>query len=89
VFVALGILRAIRTSHIVICGLPGSTIYFFFTLSHKRHDLRKRYKEYSREEKGARKGEVIKENVMLHKKRISVKAETVLVQVLVQEQRQC
>ena len=38
VFVALSIYHAILMSH-VICGLPGSTI--FFHISHKRHDFRK------------------------------------------------
>jgi len=28
VFVALGIQRAMRMSYMVICGLPGSTIFF-------------------------------------------------------------
>ena len=28
-FVALGIKHAMRLRHIVICGLPGSTIYFY------------------------------------------------------------
>ena len=40
VFVALGIQHAMLMLHIVICGLPGCAI--FFTLSHKRHDFRKR-----------------------------------------------
>jgi len=38
VFVALVIQHAMRMLHIVICGLPGSTI--FFTLSQKRRRLR-------------------------------------------------
>jgi hypothetical protein len=38
VFVALGIQTATTDYHIVICGLPDSTI--FFILFHKRHDYR-------------------------------------------------
>ena len=37
---ALGIQHAMRMCHIVICGLPCSTI--FFTLSHKQYDLKKK-----------------------------------------------
>jgi hypothetical protein len=37
---ALGIKRAMRFSRIVICDLSGSTV--FSTLSHKRHEFRKR-----------------------------------------------
>jgi hypothetical protein len=40
VFVALGIQQAMRMRHIVICGLPGSTV--FFHIFHKRHDFRKK-----------------------------------------------
>jgi hypothetical protein len=40
VSVALGMQRAMRMLHIVICDQPRSTIYF--TLSHKRHDFRKK-----------------------------------------------
>jgi hypothetical protein len=40
VFLALGIQYAIRTRHIFICGLYGSTV--LSTLSHKRHDFRKK-----------------------------------------------
>jgi len=43
VFVALGIQREMRPHHIVVCGLPGSTI--FATLSHKRHDFGKKKRE--------------------------------------------
>jgi len=39
IFVPLGIQHAMLLRHIVICGLPGSTI--FFHISHKRHDFRK------------------------------------------------
>ena len=35
VFVALGTQHAMRMRHIVICGLPRSTI-LFYTLSHKQ-----------------------------------------------------
>jgi hypothetical protein len=41
VVVALGILHGMRMRHIAICGLTSSTIYFP-TLSHKRHDFRKK-----------------------------------------------
>jgi hypothetical protein len=38
--VALGMQHAMRMRRIVICGLPGFTI--FSTSSHKRHDFRKK-----------------------------------------------
>ena len=39
--VALGMRHAISMRHILICGLSGFVI-FFSTLSHKRHDFRKK-----------------------------------------------
>ena len=39
VFVALDIQYAMRINHIVICGLPRSTLF------HKRHDFRKEFTE--------------------------------------------
>jgi hypothetical protein len=40
-FIDLGIRHAMRMLHIVIRGLPGSTVYFC-TLSHSRHDCRQK-----------------------------------------------
>ena len=45
VFVNLVIQHAVHMCHIFSCGLPGSTI--FFTLSHKRHDFRKKKKYWT------------------------------------------
>ena len=36
VFVALGIQHAMRMNHIVICGLRGSTIFFYIVLQTAR-----------------------------------------------------
>jgi len=41
VFIALGIWHAKYMRHVVICGLSGATIVFFFTLSYKWYDFRK------------------------------------------------
>jgi len=40
VFVALRTQHAMRMRHIVICGLPA--LQYFFELSHKRYDFRKK-----------------------------------------------
>ena len=42
VFVALGTQHAMRMRHIVVCGLPCSTI--FYHSSHKRHDFQEKKK---------------------------------------------
>ena len=39
VFVALGIQHAMHMQYVFICGLLSSTVFFFFTLSHKWHDF--------------------------------------------------
>ena len=44
VFVALGFQHAMLMLHIFTYGLSGSTVFFFFTLSHKRHDFLKKEK---------------------------------------------
>jgi hypothetical protein len=44
VSVALGIQHAMHMRHIVICDLSGSTV--FSTVSHKRHDFRKKVTEH-------------------------------------------
>jgi len=44
VFVAIGIQHAIFVRHIFICGLSGSK--YFSTLSHKRHEFRKKKESY-------------------------------------------
>jgi hypothetical protein len=40
VFVVFGIQYAMRMRHIVVCGLPGFTI--FYHISHKQHEIRKK-----------------------------------------------
>jgi len=40
--VALVIQHAKRMFHIVICGLSGANIFFHISLSHKRHDFRRK-----------------------------------------------
>ena len=55
-------------AHAQYCHLWPVLLYFF-TFYHKRQDFRKSYEEHSREGKRARREEVIKENVMLHKKK--------------------
>jgi hypothetical protein len=42
VFAALGFQHVVLMRHIFMCGLSGSTVFFFFTLSHKRHDFQKK-----------------------------------------------
>jgi len=42
VFAALGFQHVILMRHIFMCGLSSSTVFFFFTLSHKWHDFRKK-----------------------------------------------
>jgi len=35
-----------RMLRIAICGVPGSTVQYFSTLSHKRHDFRGKVTEH-------------------------------------------
>ena len=41
VFVALIIQHARHMRHVVICGLSGSTLFFYISISHKLHDFPK------------------------------------------------
>ena len=41
VFVALGIQRAMRMGSIILSSVASPILPYFYTLSHKRHDLRK------------------------------------------------